>query len=279
MFLQIIVLFLHFILILIYFSNFGIIIKIFVGADKMKKVVLITGAADGIGAATAIEFAKHGFNIVLHYNNSKDQAFKLSNKIKKDFNVDSLPYQADLSNINDAKNLIDFAIKSFGHIDVLVNNAGIAQQKLFTDISFEDWNTMISTNLSSVFYCSKFAVKDMINNKSGVIINVSSIWGETGASCEVHYSAAKAGVIGLTKALAKELGLSNIRVNCVSPGLIDTKMNSHLDSATLNDLINSTPLNKIGEPEDVAKIIYFLSSEDSSFITGQVVGVNGGFLI
>jgi 3-oxoacyl-[acyl-carrier protein] reductase len=165
-----------------------------------------------------------------------------------------------------------------GAVDVLVNNAGISQQKLFTDITDEDWRRMTGVNLDGVFYCSREASREMIRKKSGSIINISSMWGQVGASCEVHYSAAKAGVIGLTKALAKELGPSNIRVNCIAPGVIDTDMMSGFDNETKNSLIDETPLLRLGTPEDIAKAVVFLADENS-FITGQVLGVNGGIII
>ena len=162
---------------------------------------------------------------------------------------------------------------------MLVNNAGIAEQSLFTDITDEMWHKMIETNLSGAFYCSRAVLKYMINRKCGKIINISSIWGETGGSCEVHYSSAKAGLIGMTKALAKEVGLSGITVNCVSPGVILTDMTSHFDEDTMNELKNETPLNKIGTPQDVAGAVSFLASPDADFITGQDLAVNGGMNI
>jgi 3-oxoacyl-[acyl-carrier protein] reductase len=169
--------------------------------------------------------------------------------------------------------------KAIGEIFVLVNNAGIAEQALFTDITDDMWRKMLDTNLSGAFYCSRAVLKYMINRKQGKIINISSIWGETGGSCEVHYSASKAGLIGMTKALAKEVGLSGVTVNCVSPGVILTDMTSHFDEETMNELKNETPLNKIGTPEDVAGAVAFLASADADFITGQDLAVNGGMNI
>ena len=175
--------------------------------------------------------------------------------------------------------LID-SIKSDGlSVDILINNAGISEQKLFTDITDDDWNNMLSVNLTGCFNCCRAASKYMINQKYGSIINVSSMWGIAGASCEVHYSASKSGIIGLTKALAKELGPSNIRVNCVAPGVINTEMNQHLNKDDLSELINSTPLCRIGDPIDVAEAIMFLASDKSSFITGQTLSVDGGFIL
>jgi 3-oxoacyl-[acyl-carrier protein] reductase len=166
-----------------------------------------------------------------------------------------------------------------GEVDALVNNAGISSQKLFTDITDEEWRRTLSTNLDGAFYCSREALPHMIRQKSGVIVNVSSMWGEVGASCEVHYSAAKAGLIGLTKALAKEVAPSGVRVNCVAPGVIMTDMMKSFDERTVEELRLETPLEKLGTPENVAAAVLFLAGDDSSFITGQVLGVNGGMVI
>ena len=168
---------------------------------------------------------------------------------------------------------------SLGEVDILVNNAGGGTQILFSDISDELWRETFALNVDGCFYCCKEALPHMIHEKQGKIINISSIWGVTGASCEVHYSAAKAAIIGLTKALAKELGPSGINVNCVAPGVIDTPMNAHLSEEAMNELKEETPLCRIGTPEDVANAVYFLASDDASFITGQVLGANGGFVI
>ena len=169
--------------------------------------------------------------------------------------------------------MCDFCIKNYGKIDVLVNNAGISQIKPFADITEEDWDNIMNVNLKGVYNCTKGVIDNMIHNKQGKIINISSMWGEVGGSCEVHYSASKAGIIGFTKALAKEMGLSNIQVNCVSPGIIDTEMNS---MHNLEELKNDVPLNKIGTPEDIAETVYFLASDAANYITGQVISVNGG---
>ena len=176
--------------------------------------------------------------------------------------------------------LFDAVDDALGSLELLVNNAGIAQQKLFTDITDNDWNSMISTNLSGVFYCCQEALKRyMIPSHSGVILNISSMWGQVGASCEVHYSAAKAGVIGLTKALAKEVGLSNIRVNCIAPGVVMTDMMKDFDEETVQALKEETPLNILGTPEDIADAAVYLCSDKAKFITGQILGINGGFII
>lgn len=244
----------------------------------MKKTVLITGSSRGIGAKTALKFSDMGYNVVINYNNSEKEALEILQKIR-DNGVEAIAVKSDVSNYNEAKFLVDKAISEFGKLDVLVNNAGIAHQKLFTDISESEWRRMFEVNIQSMFNCSKFAAKNMIKNHCGKIINVSSVWGVQGASCEVHYSASKAAVIGFTKALAKELGPSGITVNCVAPGVIDTDMNSHLKREDLEELINSTPLMRLGLTEDVANLIVFLASENANFITGQTIGCDGGFFV
>lgn len=244
----------------------------------MKKTVIITGSSSGIGAAAAIEFAKNDYNVVINYNNSKEKALKTLETVRN-LGCLSIAVKADVSKFDESKFLIEKCVEQFGGVDVLVNNAGISEFKLFTDISEFDWNKMIQTNLSSAFYCSKFAVKEMLKKHAGKIINISSMWGITGASCEVHYSAAKAGIIGFTKALAKELGPSGINVNCIAPGVIDTQMNGNLSKEDMANLINDTPCGRIGTPEEIAKLILFLTSDESLFITGQVISSNGGFLI
>lgn len=187
--------------------------------------------------------------------------------------------KADVSDSKQVLHMFDKIKKTFGPVDILINNAGIAQQKLFTDISEDDWDRIFNVNVKGMFNCCKAAVPDMVRRKCGNIINVSSIWGLVGASCEVHYSATKGAVISFSKALAKELGPSNIRVNCVAPGVISTEMNSCLDSETIEQLKEETPLGSVGEPLDVANLILFLASDSSKFITGQVISTNGGFVI
>lgn len=243
----------------------------------MNKTVLITGASSGIGAAAAILFAEKGYKVAINYNSSAAAANMLCSTLLEHYDV--MTVKADISKINEVEAMVSSVRTRFGKIDVLVNNAGISQQKLFNDISPDDWNRMISVNLTGAYNCSRAVINGMINRKYGAIVNVSSIWGETGGSCEVHYSAAKAGLIGLTKSLAKEVGPSGIRVNCVTPGVIATNMNSHLPVKDLNALADETPLCRLGTAEEVAKAIYFLCSDDASFITGQVLGVNGGLYI
>lgn len=231
--------------------------------------IIVTGGSRGIGAAIVRKFASQGDRVILNYNKSENEA----QEIKQEFPDNIVLYKADVSKFNEAKLMCDFCINEFGRVDILVNNAGIAQIKPFADITEDDWDSIINVNLKGVYNCTKGVIDNMIHNKAGKIINISSIWGEVGGSCEVHYSASKAGIIGFTKALAKEMGLSNIQVNCVSPGIIDTEMNSMHD---LGELKNDVPLNRIGTSEDVANVVYFLASDEASYITGQVVSVNGG---
>ena len=234
--------------------------------------VLITGASRGIGAACAREFASHGDRVFLNYNNSKSAAEKIAAE------TGAIPVKADVSNFEEV-NRMRKIIGGCGRLDVLVNNAGISQTKMFTDITESDWDNMFNVNVKGMYLVTRAFVDDMIAAKSGKIINVSSMWGVTGGSCEVHYSAAKAAVIGFTKALAKELGPSGINVNCVAPGVIDTDMNAHLGSDDLEKLKNETPLMRIGSPADVAKTVFFLASRNADFITGQVLNVDGGMVI
>ena len=243
------------------------------------KTAVVTGASRGIGAARAVAMAKNGYNVILGYKESKERAEQLAEVLISGYGVAAFAVKADVSVSKEADELIEVAYKNFGRVDVLVNNAGIAGFKLFTDITDEDWAQMIGTNLTGVFNCSRAAAKYMINAKSGSIVNISSMWGQVGASCEVHYSASKAGVIGLTQALAKELAPSNIRVNCICPGVIKTDMLNNIDDETIDALIEETPIGRIGTPKDIADAVAFLSSESASFITGQVLGVNGGFVI
>ena len=244
------------------------------------KTAVITGASGGIGSAAALAFAQDGYNVALQYNKNRDRAFALAEKIEKAFNVRALPTQADVSSSQEVGRMFDEIEKFFGRADVLVNNAGIAQQRLFTDITDEEWEKMLGTNLDGVFYCTREVLKRfMIKAHSGVILNISSMWGQVGASCEVHYSAAKAGVIGLRKALSKEVGLSGIRVNCIAPGVVMTDMMKSFDEQTINELREETPLNTLGTPEDIAQAAVFLCSDKAKFITGQVLGINGGFVI
>lgn len=237
------------------------------------KTALVTGGSHGIGAAVCRRLAEDGFRVVVHFNRNKEKAEALARELTEKTGLPHLALPAELAERAQVEELFRLA----GPVDVLVNNAGIAQQKLFTDITEDDWRRMFAVDVDGVFRCCQCALPHMIHEKSGCIINIASIWGEIGASCEVHYSAAKAAVIGLTKALAKELGPSHIRVNCVSPGVIDTEMNAMFDEETMRDLCESTPLGRIGSPEDIAAAVSFLASDAASFITGQTLSVNGLF--
>ena len=242
----------------------------------MANTVLITGASRGIGRACALAFAKAGYRVAVHYHHSAAQAKALVQQLQQ-AGCDAACFQADISDSAQVSALVQQATAFLGHIDALVCSAGIAHQALFTDTTDADWQRLIGTDLSGVFYACRAVLPGMIARGSGRIITVSSVWGVQGASCEVAYSAAKAGVIGLTKALAKEAGPSGITVNCVAPGVIDTDMCACFDADTKAALADETPLGRLGTPEDVAESILFLASPAAGFITGQVLGVDGGF--
>lgn len=244
----------------------------------IEMVAVITGAGKGIGRACALRLAKDGYKIAVCYKESEKAAQDTASDILS-FGGEAAAYRLDITDSQNVNSVISEIEKNFGEIGVLVNNAGIAQQALFTDITDEMWRKMIDTNLGGTFYCCRAVLPYMIHRKRGKIINIASIWGETGGSCEVHYSAAKAGLIGMTKALAKEVGLSGITVNSVSPGVILTDMTSHFDADTMNELKDETPLGRIGTPEDVAGAVAFLASLDADFITGADIPVNGGMNI
>lgn len=244
----------------------------------MSKTILITGASKGIGATMAIRFAEKGYNVVMNYNSSVQSALILQKSLEESgYSVTA--FRANVKNRADVDLLIKETIYKYGKIDILINNAGISHQGLLTDLSENDWNDIVGVNLTGVFNCTQAALPHMIKNKSGKIINISSMWGEVGASCEVAYSATKAAVIGFTKALAKEVGPSGINVNCISPGLIETGMNQALTLEDVEALVNDTPLGRIGTSNDVAEAALFLASDEANFITGQVLGVSGGLVI
>lgn len=239
---------------------------------------IVTGASRGIGAATALELSKLGFEVIVNYNNSEEKANTVLESIKN-HGGGGYVFKCDVSNRAEVDKMIEFAINKYNRISVLVNNAGIAQQKLFTDITQSDWFKMVNVNLGGVFNCCQSVLPSMIHFKSGKIINISSIWGTVGASCEVHYSAVKAGIIGLTKALAKEVAPSGITVNAIAPGCIMTDMlTNDFNEDTLTFLAEETPMGRLGTPLDVARAAAFLASGNADFITGQVLGVDGGFM-
>lgn len=239
----------------------------------MKKAAIITGGSRGIGKAIAIRFAEDGFIPVINYLESRSEAEVLAKL------TGGVAICADVSDLKSVKKMTDWVYNKFGGIDLLVNNAGISITGLFTDITPQQEQRIIDINIRGVFNVTRCVLPYMIRAKSGKIINISSMWGQSGASCEVHYSTTKAAVIGFTKALAKEVGPSGINVNCIAPGVIDTDMNAHCSNEAIRALKEDTPLERIGTAEDIAQAAAFLASDSASFITGQILGVNGGFVI
>lgn len=240
------------------------------------KTVIVTGGAKGIGRAIAFEYANSGYNVIINYKTSEKEANLIKEELtKQGKNVEI--YKADLCKKEEVENMIKFVEKKYKTIDVLINNAGISQIKPFADIEEDDWDNMINNNLKTVYLVTKSVINNMINQKNGSIVNISSIWGLTGASCEVHYSAAKAAIIGMTKALAKEMALSNINVNAIAPGLIKTDMNSELKKEELEEIEEDIPLKRMGTPEEIAKVVKWLS--ETKYITGQVIRIDGGWLM
>ncbi|HHY62423.1 MAG: 3-oxoacyl-ACP reductase FabG [Bacillota bacterium] len=238
----------------------------------MRETVLITGASRGIGYATAELFAVNGYTVYANYRSSPKSLELLSEKLSER-GCTLIPLYADVSNSNDVEHMVS----QTNGVDILINNAGIAQFKQFVDMSETDWDNMMSVNLKSVYLCTHCVIPHMIKRKHGAIVNISSVWGVTGGSCEVHYSAAKAGVIGFTKALAKEMAPSGIRVNCIAPGVIETDMNKELSDYDRQLIKEQTPLGTIGLPDHIAQAALFLA--ENQFITGEILNVNGGFHI
>ena len=238
----------------------------------MEKIAIVTGASRGIGREIAKTLAREKIKVIANYCHSEKQAIELQEELKQE-NIEIDIVKADVSKREDAKKLANFAIQKYGRIDILVNNAGISEYKLFSDETDEDWNRVINTNLYSAFAMCQEVIPNMVYNKSGCIINISSIWGLVGASLEVIYSVSKAGMDGLTKALAKELGPSNIRVNSIAPGAIDTDMTQE----EWKELKEEIPMERIGLPEDIAKCVKWLIED--SYTTGQVISINGGWVI
>ena len=237
------------------------------------KTVLITGGSRGIGRSMVEIFSKNGYLVAFTYKNSDKEADDLARS------TGAIPIKADSLSEEDVKRGVAYALSKLGKIDCLINNAGISSFSLLTDLSLEEWNNTIGVSLTGAFLYSKAVIPDMLSRKAGRIINVTSMWGIVGSSCEVHYSAAKAGLIGMTKALAKELGPSGITVNAIAPGLIETEMNASLTEEEKKSIVDETPLMKMGSPEDVAKAALFLASNEASFITGDVLNLSGGFIV
>ena len=235
------------------------------------KNVLITGGSRGIGKACVYEFSNNGYRVFLNFNKSSDEAEKIKNE------TGAVIVKADVSDSKQVNDMAEFIHTNYGKIDVIVNNAGISQQKLFTDITENDWDRMFDVNMKSMYLVTKAFVDDMIYKQSGKIINISSMWGVTGGSCEVHYSAAKAAVIGFTKALAKELAPSGIQVNAVACGAIDTEMNGHLSDDDKASLAEEIPAGRFGSPQEVAKLVKSLSGMNS-YLTGQIITLDGGWI-
>lgn len=237
--------------------------------EIILKTALVTGGSRGIGEAICRRLADEGYFVLVNYLNSKEKAKQLAEEIQ------GTAVQFDVSNVDSISN----AVSEFGKINLLINNAGISEIDLFTHIPQEKANLIMNINLIGTMNCSRAVLPSMISRKSGCIINISSMWGQCGASCEVDYSASKAGIIGFTKALAKEVAPSGIRVNCVSPGFIMTEMNSRFSQEDLEEIRSEIPLGIFGKPEHIADSVAFLASEQSEYITGQVIAVNGGMVI
>lgn len=238
--------------------------------------IIITGGSRGIGKCLVENLAKDGNNVLLNYNQSEKQAKKIQADLRDEGIIIEI-FKADVSKREEVRKMIEFALGKWGKVDVLINNAGIAKLQMFQDVTENDWNEIIDTNLKSAFYTIQEILPNMLHNKKGCIINISSIWGLVGASCESIYSVSKAGLDALTKSLAKELGPSNIRINSIAPGVIDTDMNSKIDEHIKNEIKSQTPLGKIGRPIDIYKCVKWIIEDE--FTTGQIISINGGYVI
>ncbi len=242
------------------------------------KTVLVTGASRGIGKSIALEFAKRDYNVIVNYEKNDEAAMRTKSEIEE-YGVGVLLIKADVSDEKKVEQMIKDARVYFGNIDIVVNNAGIVYRRLFQDVSTDEWKRIFDVNVNGVYNVCKHIIPKMIESKKGVIVNIASIWGIVGGAMETHYSATKGAIIALSKALAKELAPSNIRVNVVAPGAVDTDMLSELTDEEMKTLKEITPLGEIGRPDDIAKLVYYLSTDDSRFITGQVISPNGGIVI
>lgn len=242
----------------------------------MEKVAIVTGGSRGIGKAIVEALARKNIKVIANYNQSEEKAKKLKEELEKE-NVSIDIFKADVSKREQVKEMVNYTIKKYGKIDILINNAGIDQEKMFQDITDEDWDNIVKVNLYSVFCTTQEVIQYMISQKNGCIVNISSIYGINGGACAVAYSATKAGIDGITKSLAKELGPSNIRVNSIAPGYIDTDMNEKYSEEEIEQIKEETPLEKIGKPQDIAKCIEWLAEDN--FTTGQIISINGGWVI
>ena len=245
--------------------------------EFQKKTVLVTGSSRGIGKAIAKKFAKEGFNVVINCKNSFDKLQTFQNELSE-FNANILPIQCDVSNYLDTQKMFQKINERFGGVDILINNAGISYIGLFNEMKPNDWNEIIETNLKSVYNCSHLALPHMIHNKKGSIINISSVWGNVGASCEVIYSSTKGAINSFTKALAKELGPCNINVNAIACGAIETEMNAFLSEEEKNALIDEIPFMRFGKTEEVADMAYFIASDNAKYMSGQILTLDGAWI-
>ena len=260
------------------YTSCGIVLKILESSDYMSlkgKTVFITGSSRGIGQAIAFAFAEAGCNIILNASQSKEALFLMEKKLKQD-KIPVLALLGDVSDYDTCKNMFQTIEETFGSVDILINNAGISHVGLFTDMMAQEWQRLMSVNLNSVFNCTHLAVPAMVRKKHGAIINISSMWGEIGASCEAVYSASKGGINSFTKAMAKELGPSGVRVNAIACGVIETQMNACFAEEERKALTDEIPMMRFGTPEEVAKTALFLAGKNSSYLTGQVITLDGG---
>lgn len=245
----------------------------------MKKTAVVTGGSGGIGSAIALLLAREGYQVIALYCHHQEAAERISKEAEKDSSGQIDFLQCDVSDPHSVSEVFSRIFQFYHHVDLLVCSHGVASIRLFTETDETEWDRIMNINLSGTYRAIHAVLPDMISRKTGNIVTISSMWGEVGASCEAAYSASKAGIIGLTKALAKELGPSGIRVNCVSPGFIDTEMNQDLSPDTWNTMTEDTPLGRVGTSEDIAETVAFLASPKASFITGQIIGVSGGYVI